>query len=159
MIAGLLALTVDRFVKERLLQEITRDVSKYLIGYQLPDKIQDKIHELMATSIIRTRFEQRYRLVPLENGMMRVEAEMSYDLENFSSSEQRYTPHLWFRKHENATVIDFGCHSNDSGSHFHQTRQDIAMNEGEDVVRYGNKVIVVQPRGSGITYGYSPGSN
>jgi hypothetical protein len=39
VIAGVLAATVDRFVKERFLREVSWDVAKYLIGYNLPPEV------------------------------------------------------------------------------------------------------------------------
>src|SRR5437870_4022226 len=60
LIAGFIAATVDQYVKRRLLWETSHDISKYLIGYNLPPEIQDQIRELMGTAIIRQGFEQRY---------------------------------------------------------------------------------------------------
>ena len=42
VIAALLAVSVDRYVKGRVLHEVTADVSKYLIGY--PSSPRDYLH-------------------------------------------------------------------------------------------------------------------
>ena len=42
VIAGVLGITVDRVAKDHLLKEAARDISQYLIGYRLPEQIQDQ---------------------------------------------------------------------------------------------------------------------
>jgi len=57
VIAGILALTVDGYLKARLLKEVMQDTAKYLIGYELPAEIQDRIHEIMGTALVRHNCE------------------------------------------------------------------------------------------------------
>ena len=43
IIASVLAFTVDFYLKERVLREVSSDVSKYLVGYRLPEEVQNRI--------------------------------------------------------------------------------------------------------------------
>src|ERR1700758_3064511 len=56
IIGAILAGTVDHYLKERVLREVTSDVAKYLVGYRLPEEVQGRIGELMHMRWIRRRF-------------------------------------------------------------------------------------------------------
>lgn len=118
VIAGILALTVDRFIKERFLKEVSWDVSKYLIGYNLPPEIQDKIRDLMRTEVVRRNFELRYRLTspaqPSIPPKLKLEIEFSFELENVTSRTQVYQQHVAFEKHDKPSLVELRCDSTDA---------------------------------------------
>ena len=47
---GLLAFTVDLYLKTRLLKEVAGDVSKFLVGYSLPAEVRERIGPRNTTS-------------------------------------------------------------------------------------------------------------
>jgi hypothetical protein len=50
IIAGLLAVTVDLYLKTRLLKEVAGDVSKFFVGYSLPAEVRDQFGPRNTTS-------------------------------------------------------------------------------------------------------------
>jgi hypothetical protein len=91
LIAGVLAGTVDLYLKERLLKEILVDASKFLIGYELPTEIKDRIKELITTPLIRRDFSLRYQLIPgEEKGFINCVLELSFEIDNLSHRPQKY---------------------------------------------------------------------
>jgi hypothetical protein len=154
MVAGILALTVDRYVKHRLLKELATDVSKYLIGYELPREVQDRIHDIMATSVIRFNYEQRYRLFEDTDGEIKAEVQLSYDVENWSGTPRWYTPELHFGKHERATVVEVGCHTTDTEAQFLLSGGALRpyIREDGDSLRLSGRDIAIQPRSRGVKY-------
>jgi hypothetical protein len=117
VIAAILMVTVDRFVKERLLKEVSWDVTKYLVGYNLPGEIQDRIRQLMASKLIRRDCEFRFRVVPeTQSGpgrMIRLEVEFSFELENITNADIPYEQQVAFEKWENSTITEIRCDSDD----------------------------------------------
>ena len=53
LVAALLAVTVDRYIKSDLIREASKDVHKYLVGYHLPEELKERIQEMMCEPIIR----------------------------------------------------------------------------------------------------------
>jgi len=153
IIAGVLALTVDRFVKWRLLRELTKDVSQFLIGYELPAEIRDRIHDLMGTSLVRHNYEQRHSLT-IESNRVTVEVEGSWYVVNYSSTPRPYLPELRFHSTEHPEVKEIACHTTDRTAAFvikgdglrHRTERDGSS------IRVRGKEIWVHPRASGMEY-------
>ena len=118
IIAGFLAATVDSFLKERFLKEASWDVSKYLIGYNLPAEIQDRIRELMSTQLVRRHFEIHYRLSrPTEEaaqGKFKFHVEYSYELENVTNQTQQYQQYWAAEEHDNPVLLELRCDSPDA---------------------------------------------
>jgi len=154
VVAGILGLTVDRFVKYRLLKEVATDVSKYLIGYELPKEVQDRIHDIMATAIVRFNYEQRYRLFEDNDGEIKAEVQLSYDVENWSGTPRSYTPELYFDKHERATIVEVGCHTTDGKAQFFLTGEALRpfIREDTDSLRASGDHVAIQPRSTGVRY-------
>ena len=93
IIAGVLSLTVDWFVKDRLLHEVSKDTSSYLIGYGLPPELQGRIRELMSSGLVRTQFNLHYELT-VADGIETLKITVSYVLENVSGQPQEFAPSL-----------------------------------------------------------------
>ncbi len=85
VIAALLAVSVDRYVKGRVLHEVTADVSKYLIGYRLPEQLQERLHSIMQTQWIVRAFEVRIRIQETRLGQMELDWTLSYRIQNITS--------------------------------------------------------------------------
>jgi hypothetical protein len=153
IIAGILALTVDRFIKERLLRELTRDVSQYLIGYELPKEIQDRIHDIMGTALVRHNYQQRYRLAA-DAGQVRAEVELTWEIVNYSSTPRMYAPALYFDRNERPDIQEISCHSTDKSAAFTMTGDKVKkrIEHDGDSVKVRAKDIWIQPRSSGISY-------
>jgi hypothetical protein len=153
LISALLGATVDRYVKQRLLRETSKDVAKYLIGYDLPKEIQDKIHELMATSIVRTDCEVRYKLHRPQEGRVTIEAEWSYTLINFSNTPKEFSHIVAVEKHDNPEFLELRCHSDDSKAAYCWQGERLQVSESEPgVVSCSGRKLKVRPRTEGFKY-------
>lgn len=58
IVAAILALTADRYIKSDIVHEIFTDAHKYLVGYHLPEEMKERIQEvnLYLTSIVTLSF-------------------------------------------------------------------------------------------------------
>ena len=55
LVAAVLAATVDLYLKERLYREVSHDVFQFMIGWELPIAVKDRIRELVTTSSLLRR--------------------------------------------------------------------------------------------------------
>jgi hypothetical protein len=88
IVAGILGLTVDYFLK----RELIRDVGAIFIGWALPQEIRDYIRKVSQTSIVRKNFRVHYRLALVGNGEVSVKIRTSVDVFNYSSGRERIAP-------------------------------------------------------------------
>lgn len=121
LIAGVLAGTVDLYLKQRLLKEILLDASKFLIGYELPTEVKDRIRELILTPLIRRDFELRCELTELADGCYRSVLEWSFEIDNLSHKPQTYqqsAESLENSKEEQPKFLEFRCDSTEPGASY-----------------------------------------
>jgi hypothetical protein len=120
IIASVLAFTVDFYLKERVLREVSSDVSKYLVGYRLPEEVQNRIRSLLQTRWIRRNCSVRLRLteVPAKPGYVRIEMVISKDLENITTGEESFQDKYMHEKHLPETILEMRCDSADIGAQY-----------------------------------------
>lgn len=118
MIASILGLTVDYFLKERVLREVSADVSKYLIGYRLPSEVQDRIHWLLQTQWIRRNFHIRCRLTEINNDRVNLEITASHEIQNITSETLPYQHIIEYEQHDPQRVLEMRCDSNDQKAQY-----------------------------------------
>lgn len=143
IIAAILAATVDHYVKERVLREVSLDVSKYLVGYRLPEEVQDRIRDLMQTRWIRRKFEVRFSFTEHRNQKLKIDIRISEEIQNITSEPLEYQDSISFAKHEPATLLELDYDSGDAGGAYHLGREELVDRQTESEGRYistGNKV-------------------
>jgi hypothetical protein len=115
IIAAILSLTVDYYLKNRVLREVSADVSKYLIGYQLPPEIQDRIKALLQTQWTRRNCHIRCRVsdIPDRSGYVKLDVTIADEMENVTDQTQAYTDTLEYEKHDPEKVTELRCDSED----------------------------------------------
>ncbi len=120
IIAGILAATVDHYLKGRVLREVTSDVSKYLVGYRLPTEVQGRIGELMQIKWIRRRFQLRVIFTEIEEDhKIKLDIQISEEVQNITSETLSYQDRLQFDFHEPVRVIALECDCDDpKGSYY-----------------------------------------
>jgi hypothetical protein len=106
IIAAILAATVDHYLKERVLREISLDVSKYLVGYRLPEEVQDRIRELMQTKWIRRKFEVRFSFAEARNQRVKLDVRIAEEIQNITAETLDYQDSIEFEKHDPATPLE-----------------------------------------------------
>lgn len=132
MIASILGLTVDYFLKERVLREVSADVSKYLIGYRLPVEVQDRIRFLLQTQWIRRNFYIRCRLTEINAERINLEITVSHDIQNITSETLPYQHFIEFEEHDPERVLEMRCDSNDPRARYRIADGDIQVREKPD---------------------------
>lgn len=50
LISGVLTVTVDSYIKEKTQRETARDIFHYLLGFKLPEKIQERLKDIVETT-------------------------------------------------------------------------------------------------------------
>jgi hypothetical protein len=144
IIAAILAATVDHYVKERVLREVSLDVSKYLVGYRLPEEVQDRIRDLMQSKWIRRKFEVRVGFSETAGGKkIKGDVHISEEIQNITSEHLEYQDIIEFEKHEPVTLLEMQCDSEDAGSSYHLTGQalkDLTTESGGRVITTGKRV-------------------
>lgn len=145
VIAAVLSLTVDVYLKGRVLREVSSDVSKYLIGYRLPEAIQDRIRELLQTQWIRRNCQIRCRLSVLADrpGYVRLEVTIADEMENITGETRIYQETIEFEKHDFEKVIELRCDCDDPKSSYSLRGENLANEKKEEpgvIVARGKKV-------------------
>jgi hypothetical protein len=117
LVAALLGATVDKYVKAFLIQEASRDVYRYLAGYNLPEEIKERLQTLMGTALIRHNWRIAYTLTPIvtESNEVLIDVVYSFELQNISNDVQKYTQKIQIEKHLNPTILELRCDDPESG--------------------------------------------
>lgn len=143
IIAALLAMTVDRYVKERILHEVTSDVSKYLIGYRLPEQLQDRLRSIMQTTWIRRTFEIRLRLSEPSEEETELDVAMNFQVQNITSETQEYLDSVSFSKFELFHVLELRCDS--PTTTYHLEGNDIQTQQESGKIRHAGNNVKIPP--------------
>lgn len=145
VIAALLSATVDQYVKGRVLHEVTDDISKYLIGYRLPEQLQDRIRAIMQTRWILRDFEVRIRFRTINARSLEVDVNRSERVQNISSETQQYEDCIVFSKLERKRVIELRCDSDSSEDTYHFDEQSVLHVEESGQIRHVGRSVKVPP--------------
>jgi hypothetical protein len=104
VIAGLLVFLVDPFLKARLLREAAQDIFQYILGFDQPPEIKDRLSKIIFnTKLFRRNFELKCRLLP-ESASMRLEIEYSCDVINPTHEAIAYCQAIQAERVENPQV-------------------------------------------------------
>jgi hypothetical protein len=111
IVASILGLTVDRYLKGYLIRTASLDVYKYLVGYNLPEEIKERLQSLMGTVFIRRNWQIAYTLTPIESDSDEVIIDVRYrfELENISNTVQTYRQRIQAEKYLNPIVLEMRC--------------------------------------------------
>lgn len=93
MIGAVLAMTVDVYLKKWLLKEAALDVFQFMLGYQLPRGVTDRIKSLVQNAaLIRRDCELHWSLSWVDEKKERlwVYLEVTYVMENASNEDRPY---------------------------------------------------------------------
>ncbi len=99
VIAGILALSVDSYLKAHLTKEVTeeviRNVSPHLMGAELPKVLREEVHALCVTEVIRRdlQIDFIFAEVPGQPEFLVLTTNVQYEIENLSDSAKEVP--LW----------------------------------------------------------------
>jgi hypothetical protein len=109
LIAGILTLTVDPFIKRQARREATRDIFHHMLGFTLPNIIREKLqHTVEQTKLYRENMSQH--IVMREEGEVVVfDVEMEFEVVNPTTHTLCFPPLLQFEKGEKAVLKSVFC--------------------------------------------------
>lgn len=152
IIAAVLAITVDKYLKRRLVRELAHNVFHFLIGYDLPPEARDRIREIVTKStLIRRDSELNYRIevVPGDPEKVRVQLTSTFSLDNITSEELTYR----FRtatacSARSGRFVRLWCHSRQSGAVYEYPPPELKMDGPDDEGNYwiSGKEVKIPPR-------------
>lgn len=91
IIAGALAVTVDRYVKLRLRAEIAEDVFFAALGVHLPIELKEEMLAIREYKLVRRNLRVVYTLSPHEDpGLVNCEIDTAFDMQNFTHRKQEF---------------------------------------------------------------------
>lgn len=134
IIASVLAFTVDVYLKEQVLREVSSDVSKYLVGYRLPEEVQNRIRSLLQTRWIRRNCSVRLRLteIPGKPRYVRIEMVVAKDLENITSETESFQDKYTYEKHLPEKILEMRCDSADENAQYVIAGAGLALDKSDE---------------------------
>ena len=84
LIAAILAVIVDPFLKGELLEEVSKEALSFAAGYVLPDPLKTLLKRIIKVPYIRERFRMTLSLsdIPNHPSFIRLTMHTSYDVVN-----------------------------------------------------------------------------
>jgi hypothetical protein len=105
IVAAILAFTVDQFVKEHFIREVTKDVFHLIIGYDVPPEVKQRIKDLIQISLIAMNRRVTIRIESKAKSTVRVYFAAEWQLRNLKAVNQPYTPSLAILESDHPTFI------------------------------------------------------
>lgn len=91
IIAGLLSILLDRYLKLELLREVARDVLSFAAGHDLPPKLKAVISQILRQPYVRENFKITMELKPFAHSdIVRLQMKTEYVVRNLTNDRQRY---------------------------------------------------------------------
>jgi hypothetical protein len=143
IVAAILAMTVDQYIKERILHEVTSDISKYLIGYRLPEQVQDRLRSIMQTTWIRRTFEVRVRFSEMAAEETELDITVSSQVQNITSETQEYIDTVSFSKFERFQVVELRC--DNQNTTYHLAGKQVKPVEESGQIRHRGNLVKIPP--------------
>jgi hypothetical protein len=145
MIAGILAITVDPFIKRRARREATRDIFHHMLGFSLPPIIRERLQD----TVEKTKFYRRnmiQHIVMSEDGNSVVFAiETEFEVVNPTPHTIAFPPLLQFEKGERAILKTVTCFEE---SDYDRRAKLSSSKGGLGAVEYRGKEVKIPAGGS-----------
>lgn len=90
IVACVLALVVDQYIKKKFAEEVTRDLLSFAAGHSLEDSIRKKISELIRAAYVRRSFVIQFGLEDVTPDLVRVTMTTAYEIKNLADDRPWY---------------------------------------------------------------------
>lgn len=110
MIAGILTMTVDPFIKRRARAEATRDIFHHMLGFGLPLSIRERLQEMVEKTKLYRQDMTLHIVMSEDKDSVVFDVEMEFEVVNPTSHALDFAPLIQFEKGEGAlkSVTCFG---------------------------------------------------
>ena len=133
LVAGLLALLVDPFLKRDLLIEASRGIFIHLLGFEHHPALKDKLKEIIfETKLLRSELRQVVTVEPANEGFW-VTVEYEADVVNPTNTPVQYGPSIEWDMAHKPRVLRLALTSSDGKAKW--TEREIQLRESEPGVQ------------------------
>jgi hypothetical protein len=148
LVAGVLGMSVDWYVKERFAKGVMEDAVEYLMGYGLPGALQARIRQVMLLTLVRHAVKYRYELRSTDRDWPTLYVEYEFRIRNYSPEEQEYEHIVSLEDRHNPRMIRLTCQSSDSSVEFVIPGNQLKQERVEDVTRFKAPPVRLCPAGT-----------
>jgi len=150
VIAALLMLLVDPFLKARLLKEAARDIFEYLLGFAHQPQLRERLRRLVFdTKLFRKNFNARYKLIP-QADFIQIDMEFDFELVNPTQETLEFEYKIDFEQAENPRLDSLTLISSEKS---YEWRPTLQSKEDEPSVLQGfADPVKIHPASKGISY-------
>jgi hypothetical protein len=94
MIAGVLAILIELFSANRLIQHVADSLAGRLVGVGLPKELQQVINKIVSTDLIAYNYLQAYHISKRPDKMVNVEVTVSFEVKNYAQAPVDLSPSM-----------------------------------------------------------------
>jgi hypothetical protein len=108
-VAGILAATVDPFVKRMARREATRDIFHHMLGFKLPEIIRNRLQETVEKTKLYRENAIQHMVMSEEGDSIVFDVETSFEVVNPTQHTLSFEPLIQFEKGEQAELKSIIC--------------------------------------------------
>ncbi|HEY6766797.1 MAG TPA: hypothetical protein VI386_18715, partial [Candidatus Sulfotelmatobacter sp.] len=152
MVAGILALTVDYFLKRDLLTEASRGIFVHLLGFEHHPEVKEKLKQIVFdTKILRAQCRLVVTVEPRQEDSFALTVEYESDIVNSTATPVDFQPFAeWDAAHQ-PQYLRMQFTSSDGKVAWTETNLALAESEPGVLLAKPHKV-TLQPQSKGVTY-------
>jgi hypothetical protein len=109
LIAGVLALAVDPFVKHRAHREATRDIFHHMLGFSLPEVIRERLQNTVEQTKLYRQNLIEHIIITEEDDSLVFDTEVAFEVVNPTQHDLAYVPQMEFEKSEQPIIKSVTC--------------------------------------------------
>lgn len=146
-IAGLVAIAIDRPLKEHLVKDATRDIFVHMLGFSLPPEVRQKLHDIVfKTQLYIPEKHVRCTIARLDADRVELKLVERYQVRNPTEKTLRYEHSIAFEQSEHPHSVELLAASPKNGPE--QKLTELKPDQDEpDLLRVGPMNIEI-PSGS-----------
>src|SRR5229473_1711640 len=91
---GVLGVLLEMFSARLLVERVSEGLAQRLIGRGLPAELQAPIRDIVGTDLVRDHFVKSYAFSNPEDGYVKLDIEVRYELRNYSEAARDYAPEI-----------------------------------------------------------------
>ena len=94
IVTAVLGVLLEMFSARLLVERVSEGLAQRLIGRGLPAELQAPIRDIVGTDLVRDHFVKSYAFSDPEDGYVKVDIEVRYELRNYSEGVRDYAPEI-----------------------------------------------------------------